>query len=182
MRQLLRTFMQITLLRRGPQDLPGAPVVLLLTLLAFLAVHLFLNYLLPGVEGAGNPANADLPPYPVRVLLDALLNWVWFGLLLRFAGHPERTLQTTTAFLGVRTVLAPLLFLVSWAAPRPGQDSLWAAPALLFGLSVWIWRIAACSQIVKAALEWSGALSVALVLLQEAATELATRALIDPTG
>ena len=49
---------------------------------------------------------------------------------------------------------------------RFGQDALWQVPVVSAGLLLLIWLIAAYSQIVKAALEWSSPASVVMVILQ----------------
>jgi len=47
-----------------------------------------------------------------------------------------------------------------------GADALWQVPVASAGLLLIIWLVAASSQIVKAALEWSSPASVVLVILQ----------------
>jgi hypothetical protein len=171
MKELVKLFTQIALLRRGPQDLPASMLLLTLTIVAYLVVNLLLNGLLPP------PAATDA----VHLLIDTVFTLVWYVALLRIAGRPERTLQTTTAVFGFQIVLAPPLFFSSWLLPRFVHDSTWGVPVELFGLVLLVWLVAANSHIVKAALEWSSGASVALVILQILASEVLRRGLI-PTA
>jgi hypothetical protein len=173
MTEFVKLFTQIALLRRGPQDLPASMLLLVLTVVAYLVVNLLLNALLP-------PANAaDLHSYPAQLLVDTAFTLLWYVVLLRLAGRPERTLQTSTAVFGFQIVLAPLLFFSSWLWPRFAQDTTWGVPVALFAIVVGVWLIAANSYIVKAALEWSGTVSVVLVILQVLAGLLLQRQLFS---
>lgn len=179
MTELFKLYTQIALLRRGPQDLPASGLLLGLTILAYLLMNLVMYGLLPPVE-SGATATRDAEAahsWPALLLLDTVFTYAWYAALLRLAGRPERTLQTTSAVFGFQIVLAPLLFLSSWLWPRFAQDSTLAVPVAIFGIILLIWLIAASSHIVKAALEWSGGASVALVILQILAAELLRRAL-----
>lgn len=158
MTELVKLFTQIALLRRGPQDLPASMLLLVLTVIAYLVVNLLLYALLP-------PA-AELRAYPAQLLVDPAFTLLWYVVLLRLAGRPERTLQTCTAVFGLQTVLTPLLCFQGWLGPRFAQDTTWMVPVGLFAIVVAVWWIAASSHIVKAALEWSSTLSVVLVILQ----------------
>src|SRR6516164_10676538 len=94
MSELIRLYAQIALLRRGPQDLPASRLLLALTVGAFLAVHFAVSSLLP-------PDNR----WPGILVVATLFTLLWYVLVLRLAGRPERTLQTTTAVFGFQTVL-----------------------------------------------------------------------------
>jgi hypothetical protein len=184
MKELVKLFTQIALLRRGPQDLPASMLLLALTIVAYLAMNLLLNSLLPPAapaDAAARVAEADQPNWSAQLLLDTLFTLLWYVALLRLAGRPERTLQTSTAVLGIQIVLAPLLFLSRWLSPRFPHDSPWFVPVALFGIVLFVWFVAANGHIVKAALEWSLGPSVALVLLQILAGELLQRALFPIT-
>lgn len=183
MRELVKLYTQIALLRRGPQDLPASALLLAFTIVAYLAMNLLMNGLLPPLEPAAASKGGEtaLRSWPAQLLLDTIFTYAWYAVLLRVAGRPERTLQTTSAVFGFQIVLAPLLFLSSWLWPRFAQDSALGVPVAIFGIILLIWLIAANSHIVKAALEWSGGASVALVILQILAAELLRRALF-PAG
>ena len=157
MKQLIQLFAQIALLRRGPQDLPASTLLLALTVSGYLCVNLVVSGLMPPVLGW---------PEPAQVLVDAVFTLAWYVALLKLFGRSERILQTATAVFGFQVVLSPLLIASDWLVLRFGQDALWQVPVVSAGLLLLIWLIAAYSQIVKAALEWSSPASVVLAILQ----------------
>ena len=169
MSEFIRLYTQIALLRRGPQDLPASGLLLALTV----AAYLFVNFIVSTV----------LPPdsrWRESLAVDTLFTLVWYLLLLRLVGRPERTLQTTTAVFGFQTVLAPLVIGCSWLARRFSPDSPWQVPIVCAVLLLLAWMIAANSYIVRAALEWSATSSVVLVILQEVTGGLLLFALFPP--
>ncbi len=173
MTELVKLFTQIALLRRGPQDLPASMLLLVLTVVGYLVVNLLMYALLP-------PANpAELHSYPAQLLVDTAFTLLWYVVLLRLAGRPERTLQTSTAVFGLQIVLTPLLCFESWLGPRFAQDTTWAVPVGVLAIVVGVWWIAANSHIVKAALEWTSGLSVVLVILQILASFVLQRELLS---
>lgn len=155
MQELIRLFVQIALLRRGPQDVPSSALLLVLTVLGYLAVSFALSAVLTPVKG-----------WVAQLLVATVFTLVWYGALLQLVRRPERTLQTTTAVFGFQAVLAPLSVGFEWLMRRYINDATWQAPVTCAGLLLLAWLIAANSHIVKAALEWSGTASVALVILQ----------------
>jgi hypothetical protein len=180
MKELVKLFTQIALLRRGPQDLPASMLLLALTIVAYLAINLLLAGLLPpptAADAAARLSETDSPNWAAQLLLDTVFTLVWYVALLRLAGRSERTLQTTTAVFGFQIMLAPVLFLSSWLSPRFTQESPWFVPVALFSIAVFVWLVAANSHIVKAALEWSAGASVALAILQIVTDGLLQRAL-----
>ena len=170
MREVVGLFVQIALLRRGPQDLPPSVLLLALSVVGYTVVNVVVSLLLP-------PANT----WGTQLLVDVLFTLAWYGGMLRLLGRPERTVQTVTAVFGLQAVVSPLLIASEWLMRRFGQDSDWQLPIAAGGLVLVIWLIAALSHVVKAALEWSTAASVALVILQIAAAQLLLIA-VFPTG
>jgi hypothetical protein len=156
MKELIRLFTQIALLRRGPQDVPASTLLLGLTIVGYLAVNFLVSTVLPPFAG----------PWPEHLIVDVVFMFAWYLLLLRLVGRMERFLQTTTAVFGFQAVLSPMLVASGWLIHRFAQDSVWQFPVTLIGLALLIWVIVANSHVVKAALEWSMPPSVALVILQ----------------
>lgn len=161
MQDVVRLFVQIALLRRGPQDLPASLLLLVLTVIGYTVINVVVGTVLP-------PANA----WNGELLFDVLFTLAWYIGVLRLLGRPERTVQTVTAVFGLRAVVSPMLIASEWLMRRFGQDSDWQLPIAAGGLVLIIWLIAALTHVVKAALEWSTAASVALVILQIAAAQL----------
>ena len=179
MKELVRLYTQIALLRRGPQDLPASALLLTLTIIAYLGINLLMNGLAPPPASATKATEAQAHSFPAQLLLDTAFTLAWYVGLLRLARRPERTLQTSTAVFGFQIVLTPLLFAASWLWLRFSPDQSWAVPAELFEIIVVVWIIAANSFIVKSALEWSGGASVALVILQFLASVLLSHAVFS---
>jgi len=169
MKELIQLFAQIALLRRGPQDLPASTPLLALTVVGYLGVNLVVSSVLPPVKS-----------WPAQVLLDTLFTLVWYVALLKLLGRSERILQTATAVFGLQGLLSPLLIASDWLMLRFGEDALWQVPVACAGLLLIIWLVAASSQIVKAALEWSAPASVVLVILQILTGRLLVFALFPP--
>ncbi|MGH8139607.1 MAG: hypothetical protein ACREVV_15640 [Steroidobacteraceae bacterium] len=167
MRELIRLFMQIALLRRGPQDVPASPLLLAVTVAGYFAVNLVVSSVLPPFPG----------PWLAHLGIDVAFMFAWYALLMNVVRRPERFLQTTTAVYGFQAVLSPLLVASVWLTRRFAQDSFWQFPVTLMSLALLIWIIAANSHIVKAALGWSMPPSVALVILQTLAGNLLVLAL-----
>jgi hypothetical protein len=170
MRELIQLFTQIALLRRGPQDVPASMLLLAMTILGYFGINFLVSSLMPPVRG-----------WPAHLAVDVVFTLVWYVVLLRLAGRSERTLQTTTAVFGFQAVLSPLLVISDGLMLRFAQDATWQLPVALIWLMLVIWVIAANSHVVKAALEWSSAASVFLVILQIIAGQLVLFALFPPT-
>jgi hypothetical protein len=171
MRDLIRLFWQIALLRRGPQDVPASALLLVLTVIGYLCVNVLFS--------------TALPPdarWREELLVDSLFMLVWYAALLRLLGRPERILQTTSAVFGFQAVMTPLLIPSDWLMRHFSADSTWQVPVTCAWLLLIVWLIAANSYIVRAALEWSAASSVALVILQTLASGLLQLALFPPAG
>jgi hypothetical protein len=169
MKEIIGLFTQIALMRRGPQDLPASMLLLVLAITGYLCVNFVVSSALPPDEHWQGP-----------LLVDALFTLVWYVALLRLLGRPERMLQTVTAVFGFQAVLSPLLIASTWLMRRVGEDATWQLPVSCAGLLLLAWLIAANSHVVKAALEWPGAASVALVILQMVAGWLLVFALFPP--
>ncbi|MBS0364506.1 MAG: hypothetical protein JSR67_01635 [Proteobacteria bacterium] len=173
MSEYLHLLTRIAALRRGPQDLPASPLLLALTVLAYLALNLAMGAALPPLpQGRAAPAS-----WPLQLLVDALFTLTWYGVLLRSVGRAERSVQTLTALFGFQLLVAPLLVGSEWLMRRFIDDDAWRLPIALAGMLLVIWLIAVNAHIVRAALEWSISASVALVILQIVAAQLLLLAL-----
>lgn len=171
MRELVGLFTQIALSKRGPQDLPASPVLLAVTALAYFVVNVAVATVLPPIEG----------PWHLHVVIDVVFTLVWYAVLLRALGKPERFLQTATAMFGYQVVLAPLWIAAVYLSRRFTEDALLQFPAAIVGLAVAIWIIRAGSYILKAALELPMPGCVVLVILQILTGQLLLVALL-PAG
>ncbi len=111
MLHFLKAFLDIVLWRRGPQDLPASPVLLLLAGAGYVAVSLLQLATLDEPVGA----------WLVFVVVDPVLLLAGVYGLLRLFGKRERFLQTASAVLGTGAVLGLCLFLpVQWLVSALG--------------------------------------------------------------
>jgi hypothetical protein len=117
-------FLQITLRRRGPEDLPDSRFLLLLSALCYVVVQLFLA----------------LPIYSLSILLfrsilvDVALLCACVCGLLWLAHHLSRSGQTLTAFFGTGALLGLLMLPFNYwldAQSVPGQPALLPTAGLL---------------------------------------------------
>lgn len=172
MAELVRLYAQIALLRRGPQDVPGAPAVLIITVLGYFLVSFVLVSALPPIEG----------PWVKHLIGEVLFNLAWFAILLRLVGKPERFVQTTSAVFGYQMVLAPLTIATGWLFLRYARDPNWQFMVAALALGPLVWVIIASSHVLKAALEWSRAACVMLVLAQIFAGQFLIVTLFPPAA
>lgn len=169
---LLRLFLDITLLRRGPQDLPASGVLLALAVLAYFAVNFAVSSVLPPLPGRWLP----------HLLVDIGFTLAWYLLLLNLLRRGERFLQTTTAVFGFQTLLAPVWIASAWMIRHFQNDTTWLFVASLFGILMLVWMFAVNGHILRAALEWPLVGCIALVLLQTAVGQILLVALFPPAA
>jgi hypothetical protein len=154
--ELVRLYGQIALLRKGPQDVPAAGFLLLLTVVAYFTVNVLMVLLLPLLGG----------PWLRALALDVTFTVGWYWTLLRLLGRGERFVQTASAILGYRTILAPLSLASQWLVRRLGDNETWQMPVSLVYIAVVAWMIAVSGRVLHAALEWPMSACVALVILE----------------
>lgn len=143
MQQLLSAFLDIIMLRKGPQDLPASQFLMVSALLCYGAsgLALFLTQI-PSVAGA-------LSELSVVLAMEA----GFFVALLALQGRSSRTVQTLTALWGTGTFLTLAgLPLHMWIASIPeGSDP--ATVATLGVLLLLILSLVVAGHILREALE-----------------------------
>jgi len=148
---LLQAFVELCLLRRGPQDLPASPVLLALTVPAYLALDTAIAALdLPVTRAFG------------AAVLDAGALAAFTALALAARGRRARLLQTLTALLGSGVVLGACALPVGLWLRAAGRDA--AVPQLLW-LTLFVWSIAVSAHIYRHALEVHYAIGVAVSVM-----------------
>ena len=170
MMELLWLFAQIALLRRGPQDIPASPVLLLVTVFGYAAVNSLMAMLLPAT-----PA-----PWFLPLIIETLFLLAWCVVLLRVMNRPERFLQTATAMFGYQMVLTPPIAAATWLMQQVDKESAWMLPVVVVVLALLVWLVTAGGRIFKAALEWSMPAGVGLMVAQLLALNLLIAALFAP--
>jgi hypothetical protein len=102
MKQLLQTFIDIALWRKGPQDLPAS---------RFLAGNVLAIYIaMSFVQARLFKLSLDTAVLIVGIDVLMLTGWLW--VVLAFFGRKQRFVQTATAVLGVGVLLCMLDILI----------------------------------------------------------------------
>lgn len=156
LKELLSAFVDILLLRRGPQDLPASQFLLACGLAAYITSGMLLYAI--NVPSLG-PALAEL-----AVVLG--LEVVFFLLVLALAGKLARAGQTFTALWGTGALLtltgAPLHL---WMGVLPEGAEIAALPGMAI-LALLVWSTVVGGHILREALEINLVGGVMLVLAE----------------
>lgn len=102
MQRLFRTYLDIALWRKGPQDLPASPQLCVLTGLAYVVIS-FMHVRL---------MRYSLPHSVAMAVVDVAMLLAWVVFLLTFFSRMRRFTQTFNALLGVGILLGMLDLLV----------------------------------------------------------------------
>ena len=141
--KLLNLFVDICLLRAGPQDLPAARVLLWLTGAASLITGTLV--IVQGLGGLG------------RALLAQLLDLALMLGLLRAAltatGRGGRFLQTATALFGSSTLLNLVIMSLQLTMGQDASSSPFGELAALFSLLLIVWAVLVMGHILRHAFE-----------------------------
>jgi hypothetical protein len=156
LQQLLRVYIDIIMLRRGPQDLPASQFLMLSALLLYLAsgLALFLTHV-PTFAGA----SAELT---VAVLIEA----GFFLAMLAVAGKMLRARQTLSALWGSGALLTFAgLPLHIWMQAQPQEAAAAALPGLGL-LLLLVLSLVVAGHILREALEIPLPAGILLVLAE----------------
>ncbi len=168
---LLRLFVDIALMRRGPDSAPAAPAALVTTIALYALGVALMVWALQLTERN----------WQGQVAVGIAFTLTWYWILLRFGGKPERYMQTVTAILGYQLVLLPLQLGVQvWLGDDVDAATAPIVPQILFVLML-AWSLAVNTRIVRAALEWP-AMIAGSVVLAEFFTSLVLSAALFGTG
>ena len=153
---LTRLYTQIALARRGPEDVPALPWVLVGTGLAYLLLNLLLSTLLPATPDGTLPV----------ILFDSVLLLGSYFVVLQIAGHPARWRQTVSAVLGVQVVLLPAIALATSLFAQYKDNADLQLPAAIPLMVVGVWLLFVNARILSAATTWNLWLCLGLVFAQ----------------
>ncbi|MDQ2694316.1 MAG: hypothetical protein M3Z21_02860 [Pseudomonadota bacterium] len=144
MHALLNLFVDICLLRKGPQDLPASWALFRLSLAAYAASSLLFQAASVSFAVAVQQSLVDL----------ALLAGLTY-LVLNVLGFRRRFVQTLTALAGAGALLQLVAWpLWLWTVRAAAGDGAGALPQLLF-LLLLLWNIAVFAHILRHALSTS---------------------------
>ena len=149
---LLRRFLDLCVLRIGPQDLPASQTLLLGALSAYVVTGALLTAPLYGVGHS-----------LLGALVDAGFMWLYSMALLSALGLRPRTVQTVTALAGAGTVFNLLALPLIQALADVPEDELGRsggfASLLYIGLLVWL--LVVYGHVFRHALDRSRAIGLA---------------------
>jgi hypothetical protein len=159
MATILKLYLDIALLRRGPEDVPASKTLLYLTLAAFVLLNALLTV-------AFRPSVQNWLP---QLLVSVGFSLLWYRVLLTLFGHAERYLQTMTAVLGFGCIVTPVL-LPAVGAMAPYMEAAQPGDAVpffaLLMLPLFVYLLYVSARILRAAIERPMFQCVMLVLLQ----------------
>ena len=156
MTAILKLYLDIALLRRGPEDVPASRNLLWATLLAFVALNALLTL-------AFRPTTDN---WPLQLLVSVGFTLLWYRVLLSLFGRPERYQQTVTAIFGFGCIITPLIVPVSGMMAPLADHPEQAMPWMLLLLPLAIYLLYVTARILRAAIERPMFQCVTLVLLQ----------------
>jgi len=160
MASILKLYLDIALLRRGPEDVPASRPLLYATLAAFIVLNALLTV-------AFRPTVENWLP---QLMVSVGFTLFWYRVLLSLFGHAERYVQTMTAVLGFGCIVTPVLLpAVGAMAPymEAKQTAEQAMPFIvLLMLPLFIYLLFVSARILRAAIERPMFQCVMLVLLQ----------------
>lgn len=172
---LLRLYIDIAVWRRGPQDLPAAPLLLPLSVLAYFIVYVAAEWLASRMVRGGVSGG----PGVVTLAVDVLYVAGWYWLLLRLFRRSERYGQTVAAIFGCSALLTlPLALATQLLIASSNGRIAWLAPLALFAFAAMVvWSVLISAHILRHALERPLALCVILVVAQLVSEQLLVSAL-----
>ena len=160
---LLRAFLELIFLRKGPEDMPAGRDPTLIALGFYLAVGLLLDRAAPVELPDGSELSAGLGFG--MVLVDALVVALFSAMLVSIVDKKQRLPQMLTALYGSLAMLG----LVAWPLivnnPDPmatGDDGLGVLEIMLFGLL--IWNLVVLGQIYRRTLDSNAVIGVLAAL------------------
>ncbi len=151
---LSKAFLDICLLRKGPQDLPKSSVLLYLSLILYMVFDVLLTVQARPFEDALLVSFIDV---------GFLLGVIFF--ILKQHHYLDRWVQTITALCGTGVILGIFIFpLVYGGAQNQYETWLQQIIILLFIIMV-IWNIAVLAHIVRNAISTSLGIGIAIAIL-----------------
>ena len=164
---VVQAFLELTLGKRGPQDIPASHALFVMTYAFYMTVTACLT-----------AVAADWPTALKSALVDAIVLPVFVVTVLWLRGFTARCLQTLTAMAGVGALFSLAAippFLVTAGMP----ESALSAPASMLVLVLFIWNVLVLGHILRHALAVAFPAGV-LVALAYVAVSMATTEFLVP--
>jgi hypothetical protein len=164
LRALFGVVIEIVLLRRGPDSLPGTREVFIFAIVALASV----NLLVLSAFGDPEPVGDRL----LKIFVALGFPMLWYRAVLGLAQRAERYQQAMSAMLLTQTLFVPALVPLMLEMGRQAKANPEAAPMMLASvlLALAIWMFTVMVRIVRAALEYPTLGAVMIVIGQELAS------------
>jgi len=152
--QLANFFVDVSLLRRAPQDLPPSmPVFLLVVLLNVVVATIGIADIIPGAAAMA------------AAMTDAVIMLVMLRLVLMIQNRSARFVQTATAIFGSGVVLGLIALPLQLTLDPDVQDNQIPVFVSLAYLMLLVWSQLVIAHVLRHALDISFALGVGLALV-----------------
>ncbi len=145
MSSILKPFLQLCLLDKGPQDLVSSRALMVGAALAYCVLNVVIAYPKFGLERS-----------VLAAVLELLVLLAFTGAVLRATGHPERFTQTVTALSAVSAVASIALLPAVWSIQRAAAENAQLSIEPLLYLIVVIWVLSVTGHIYRHALSLKG--------------------------
>lgn len=145
MRSILKPFLQLCLLDKGPQDLVGSRALMVVAALAYCVLNVVIAYPKFGLERS-----------VLASVLELLVLLAFTGAALRLIGHPERFTQTITALAAVSALASIVLLPAAWSIQRAAVENGQLSIEPLLYLIVVAWALSVTGHIYRHALSLKG--------------------------
>ena len=151
--KLINYFVDVCLLRRGPQDAPASSALLLLVLIINLVISsIGVSDIIPGAKAVA------------AAIVDAIIIIVFLQLVLKLKNRSDRFIQTATATFGTGALLGmlalPLQLAVGSESAGNGSQSI-----AIFYLVLLVWVQVVIGHILRHALNVPFSLGIGLALV-----------------
>jgi len=147
---LLKTFLDILLLRKGPDSLPKSWLVFYIALF----ISIFVSIATREIVTNGVDTKHDIS------LILTIINASFYFLVILIAGYPGRTLQSLTAVFGVDAIITAI-YLAGFILIRQFADEV---TTLSFVWLVTGWSVAVEGHIISRAIERPWAIGIAIAV------------------
>jgi hypothetical protein len=147
---LLKTFLDILLLRKGPDSLPKSWLVFYVAL----AMSVFMSIVTGEIVTEG-----ENPMHDITLLL-AIINAGFYFVVIQIAGFHSRFLQSLTAILGVDAVIT-FIYLVGFVVIRQFADE---STTMSFVWLITGWSVAVEGHIIARTIERPWAIGIAIAV------------------
>lgn len=151
---LAKAFIDICLLRKGPQDLPNSSVLLTLCLIFYTLLDVLLT--------------VQTRPFTDALLVslvDVGFLLLVTALILKQHRHIERLGQTMTALFGSGVILGILIFPLVYGGVQNQHESWIQQIVILLFLVMVIWNVAVLAHIVRHSISTSMGIGIIIAIL-----------------